>query len=149
MFVSRLLAAACAVAALSFVAAPAEAASAIQIKKVYVNSPGSDLPATNTKVNAEYTVIKNTGRTARSLTGWTLRDESRHVYTFGTFSLGAGKRVTIRNGKGTDTSTTRYWGSGYFIWNNSGGDSATLRTKAGTSIDKCTWKTFVSSYVTC
>ncbi len=67
------------------------------------------------------------------MTGWTLRDQSNHVYKFGTFKLGPGKSVTVRNGKGTNTSTTRYWGSSYYIWNNSGGDSATLRTSTGTS----------------
>lgn len=129
-------------------AAPAQAASPIQIKKVYVNTPGSDLPVSNSKVNAEYTVIKNTGTTTKSLTGWTLRDQSSHVYKFGTFKLGPGKSVTVRNGKGTNTSTTRYWGSGYYIWNNSGGDSATLRTSTGSPVDKCSWTT-VSSYKTC
>jgi hypothetical protein len=148
MFARRLLAAVSCAAALSFVATPAEAAGTIQITKVYVNSPGSDLPPTNAKVSAEYTVLKNTGSKARTLTGWTLRDESRHVYTFGTFKLGAGKTVTIRNGKGTNTSRTRYWGSGYYIWNNRGGDSATLRTQAGTLVDKCRWKT-VRSYTSC
>jgi len=137
-----------AVGGLAVTSAPAQAASPIQITKVYVNSPGADLPATNYKVNGEYTVIKNTGSTTRTMTGWTLRDESNHVYKFGTFNLGPGKTVTVRNGKGTNTSTTRYWGSGYYIWNNSGGDSATLRTSTGTSVDKCSWTT-VASYKSC
>jgi hypothetical protein len=93
-------------------------------------------------------VIKNTGKSTQTMTGWTLRDQSNHVYKFGTFNLGPGKSVTVRNGKGTNTSTTRYWGSSYYIWNNSGGDSATLRTSTGTSVDKCSWST-VSSYKTC
>ena len=141
-------ASALAIGGLAVMAAPAHAASPIQITKVYVNSPGADLPVTNSKVNAEYTVIKNTGTTTRTMTGWTLRDQSNHVYKFGSYKLGPGKSVTIRNGKGTNTSSTRYWGSGYFIWNNSGGDSATLRTSTGSLVDKCSWTT-VSSYKTC
>lgn len=129
--------------------APADAAAhPVQITKVYVNSPGSDLPVSNTKVNAEYTVIKNTGRSTQTLTGWTLRDKANHVYKFGTFRLGPGKSVTVRNGKGRNTSTTRYWGSGYYIWNNSGGDSAILRDSRGRAVDTCSWRT-VTSYKTC
>jgi hypothetical protein len=130
-------------------ATPAEAASTIQITKVYVNSAGSDFPVTNYKVNQEYTKIKNTGSSTRTLTGWTLRDKSNHVYRFGSFKLGAGKTVTVRNGNGTNTSTTRYWGSGYYIWNNTGGDAAILRTSAGTQIDKCAWSGSVATSVTC
>ena len=137
-----------AIGGLGVMSTPAQAASPVQITKVYVNSPGSDLPTTNSKVNSEYTVIKNTGKSTQTMTGWTLRDQSNHVYKFGTFKLGPGKSVTVRNGKGTNTSTTRYWGSSYYIWNNSGGDSATLRTSTGTSVDKCSWST-VSSYKTC
>lgn len=130
-------------------AAPAVAAgNPVTITKVYVNSPGNDLPVTNAKVNAEYTMIKNTGRATVTLTGWTLRDKSNHVYRFGAFKLQPGKTVTIRNGKGSNTGSTRYWGSGYFIWNNSGGDAAVLRTSSGTTVDSCSWKT-VSSSVSC
>ena len=142
-------AAALTVGGLAATAVPAQAAShPVQITRVYVNSPGDDRPTSNAKVNAEYTVIKNTGKTTQALTGWTLRDKSNHVYKFGTFKLGAGKSVTVRNGKGTNSSTTRYWGSGDYIWNNTGGDSATLRTSKGSLVDSCSWTT-VSSYKNC
>ncbi len=138
-----------AVAGLATGVAPADAAgSPIKITRVYVDSPGSDLPVSNAKVNAEYTQLKNTGKSTVTLTGWTLRDKSNHVYTFGSFKLGAGKTVTVRNGKGKNTGSTRYWGSGYFIWNNSGGDAAILRNNSGKAIDSCSWKT-VRSYVNC
>ena len=103
---------------------------------------------TNKSLNAEYVQIKNTGTTSRSLKGWTLRDESRHVYTFGSFTLGAGKTVTVRTGTGTNTSATRYWNKAWYVWNNSGGDSATLRNAGGAGVDTCSWKT-VASYVNC
>jgi hypothetical protein len=69
----------------------AEAASAIQITKVYYNSPGSDY-GSNTSLNAEWVRITNTGTTYRTLTGWTLRDASAHVYTFPTFKIAPGAR---------------------------------------------------------
>jgi hypothetical protein len=137
-----------AIGGLGIASTPAQAASPIQITKVYVNSPGADLPVTNGKVNAEYTVIKNTDTRTRTLTNWTLRDQSSHVYKFGTFKLGPGKSVTVRNGRGTNTGATRYWGSRNYIWNNSGGDSATLRTNTGSLIDRCSWKT-VATFKTC
>ena len=125
----------------------AEAAGSIVITKVYVNSPGSD-DGSNSSLNAEYVKIKNTGSAAKSLTGWTLRDESSHVYTFGSFTLGAGNTVTVRSGTGTNTSSTRYWKKSWYVWNNSGGDSARLRNSSGDPKDSCKWGT-VSSYVTC
>ena len=140
-------AAAMTTAGLAVTAAPAEAASPIQITRVYVNSPGADT-GSSTSLNAEYVSIKNTASSTRSLTGYTLRDESRHVYTFGTFTLGPGKTVVVRTGKGTNTSTNRYWNKSWYVWNNSGGDSATLRTASGAYVDKCGWGT-VSSYVNC
>ena len=73
---------------------PAEAASPIQFGRIYYNSPGTDR-ATNLSVNGEYVVIKNVGTTARSLTGWTVRDAQSHVYKFGTFTLGAGKKAQV------------------------------------------------------
>lgn len=125
----------------------ADGAGVIQITKVYVNSPGSDT-GSNSSLNAEYVKIKNTGTSERSLTGWTLRDESNHIYTFGSYKLGAGKTVTVRSGKGDNTTATKYWQKSWYVWNNSGGDSASLRNRDGAAMDKCSWGT-VSSYVTC
>ena len=127
--------------------APAEATSAIQFGRIQYNSPGTDR-ATNVSVNGEYVVIKNLGSKARSLTGWTVRDAQNHVYKFGTFTLGAHKSVVLRTGKGTNTSATRYWGSGYHIWNNTG-DKAYLRTAAGTGMDYCVWTTSGAGYKIC
>lgn len=128
---------------------PAEAASAkLRITKVYVNSPGTDR-ATNKSVNGEYLKIKNRGTKSTSLKGYTVRDESNHVYTFGSFTLKPGKTVTVYSGKGTDTHSKRYMGSSWHIWNNSGGDSATLGTSTGSKIDSCKWKGRVKSSVKC
>lgn len=93
---------------------PAQAASDIQFGRIQDNPPGTDR-ATNPSVNGEYVVIPSTSRTARSWTAWTVRDSQCHVYTFGTFTLGAGKGVVLGAGKGKNTATTRYWGSGYHV----------------------------------
>jgi len=130
---------------------PATAAQAanpsIMITRVYVNSPGPDT-RTNASLNAEYIILKNTTTKAISLKGWTVRDRSNHVYTFGTFTLAAGHWVTLHTGRGTNTSTNRYWGSGNYIWNNDG-DTAYVRRPASTiNVDTCKWGV-VTSYVNC
>jgi len=59
----------------------AAAAPAVKISYVKYDSPGSDT-GSNYSLNGEYVVIKNTTGTARSLTGWTLRDKTGYTYKF-------------------------------------------------------------------
>ena len=61
-------------AAVTFNPVSAEAASGLQLQKVYYDPPGSDTPATNTSFNAEWVEIKNVTSTTKYLTGWTVRD---------------------------------------------------------------------------
>lgn len=77
-----------------------------------------------------------------------MRDAQSHVYKFSTFTLGAGKTVVLRTGKGLNTRTTRYWGSGYHIWNNTG-DKAVMRNAAGTAMDSCAWTSNGLGYKNC
>lgn len=132
------------VAALTLVAAPAEASTpSTHFSYAYYNSPGSDTRS-NTSLNAEYVRLHNSSSSNRSLTGWTIRDLSGHVYKFGTYTLRAGTSVTLHTGKGTNTSTNRYWGSGSYIWNNTG-DKAILKNSSGVTIDTCSWGSSGSS----
>jgi hypothetical protein len=91
-------------------AGSADAATPVNISGAQYDSPGSD-GGSNLGLNAEWVRITNNGRRARTLTGWTLRDQAHHVYRFGTFRLGAGKSVVIHTGSGRNTATHRYWGS--------------------------------------
>lgn len=129
-------------------ATPAQAATpAVMITKVYYNSPGSDT-GSNTSLNAEYVQLTNKRSTSINLKYWTLRDKSNHVYKFTTnWYLKAGASVVIHTGKGTNTSSNLYWGSGAYIWNNTG-DAAYLRNSAGTGIDSCSWGS-TGSYTNC
>ncbi|MGN6688758.1 MAG: cell wall-binding repeat-containing protein [Actinomycetales bacterium] len=117
--------------------APAPAPVSVRISKVQYDSPGAD-DGSNTSLNAEYVVVSNTGSGTATLTGWTLHDAQSHVYDFPTFTLPAGTSVTVHTGAGTDTSANLYWGSGSYIWNNTG-DTATLSNASGTVVDTCTW----------
>jgi hypothetical protein len=130
-------------AALIATGGSAQAASKIQIYRVYYNSPGTDTRS-NASLNAEYVVLKNHDSVKRSLKSWTLRDKSGHVYTLPAFTLGAGKSVTIHTGRGTNTSANLYWGSRAYIWNNTG-DTAYLRWPGGTLADSCGWGSSGSS----
>jgi hypothetical protein len=140
------------VAALFIVAlsAPqANAASSIQFRRIQYDSPGTD-GGSNSSLNAEYVVLKNVTTRNISITNWTVRDVASHVYKFGTFTLGAGKSVTLHTGKGTNSATHRYWGrgAGAYVWNNTG-DTAILKTPSGTTAYTCKWTSTGSGYKNC
>ncbi|MFK4040679.1 lamin tail domain-containing protein [Nonomuraea wenchangensis] len=139
-------------------AAPAQAAAAptVKISRIWYDSPGSPDFGANSSLNGEYVQIKNTGRSAVNLSGWTVRDETAradHVYTFGRFTLRAGKTVTLRTGKGRDTSTTLHWGrSGggtfAYIWNQTK-DTGYLRNTRGQLVHKCSYNSSRHAYKDC
>ncbi|MEU8399007.1 lamin tail domain-containing protein [Nonomuraea sp. NPDC048892] len=138
------------------VSQPAHAAApAVVFTKIYYDSPGSPDFGANSSLNGEYAQLKNRTKKAVSLKGWTLRDETRrsdHVYTFGAFTLGAGKTVTVRTGKGRDTRTTRYWnrsgGTYAYIWNQTA-DTGYLRNASGRLIDSCSYDSSRADYKIC
>jgi P pilus assembly chaperone PapD len=128
-------------------ATPAAANPTIKISRIWYDSPGKDT-RTNASLNGEYIVIKNSGTKAQSLAGWTIKDVTGYTYTFGTFTLGAGKNVTVRTGKGTNTSTVRYWGRIAYVWNNDK-DTGFLRNKAGALVHKCSYISTPAAYKNC
>ncbi len=84
-----------------------------------------------------------------NLSGWRVRDVTGYTYTFsGTVYLKPGATVKIHTGKGTNTAYHRYWGRGWYVWNNTG-DKATLRNKAGTLKDTCAWTSTGLGYKSC
>ena len=130
------------------VGSPADAASAIQIVKVQYDSPGSD-SGSNSSLNAEWVLIRNTGSANRSLTGWTLRDPAGHVYRFPTFTLKAGASVYVHTGTGAATSAHRYQNRSWYVWNNTGDTAATLKSAAGNVADTCRWTSVGTGSKTC
>jgi hypothetical protein len=101
----------------------------IKITFIEYNPDGDD-------VIGEFVRIQNLGSAAQLMTGWTLSDESAHVYSFPTFTLAAGGTVQIWTKSGTDTTTDLYWGSSSAIWNNTG-DTATLKSDQGQIVSSC------------
>jgi hypothetical protein len=124
-------------APIAVAAAPAQAVSPVRISAAQYDSPGSDT-GSNYSLNSEWVRITNDSSTRKTLTSWTLRDTSSHVYKFGTFTLGAGKSVRIHTGKGSDTATDRYQGRGWYVWNNTG-DKAILKNAGGTTVSTRSW----------
>ena len=128
-------------------AAPAQAAPAVKIAKIYYDSPGSDRGG-NLSLNGEYVVLKNTTGSYRTITGWTVRDAAGHTYRFPTTRIAPYKAVTLRTGKGTNSATTRYWNRTWYVWNNDR-DTATLRNGAGTVVHRCSYSSSAVDYKSC
>lgn len=114
-------------------------AGCVTIYRIYYDSPGSDT-RTNKSLNSEWMQIKNGCAKTKALTGWKIKDAAGHTYTFPTFKLGAGKLVKVHTGRGTNTKTDLYWGSGAYIWNNDK-DTARLINDKGSVVDKCSYST--------
>ncbi|MEW2517080.1 lamin tail domain-containing protein [Actinacidiphila alni] len=137
-------------AATAVVLAPAHASAAtgsVHLAKIYYDSPGTDR-GSNASLNAEYVQIANTTAKGVSLKGWTLTDASNHRYTFGTYTLGAHKTVTVHTGKGTNTAANRYQNRSWYVWNNDK-DTATLRKSTGTKVDVCSYNSTRVDYKNC
>ena len=137
--VSILAAAAVALGGILAAGAPAAAAPSLRFHGAQYDSPGKDTRS-NKSLNAEWISLVNSGSKAVNLKGYTIRDASNHVFTFGTTTIAAkGGRVWVHTGKGTKTAKNVYWGSGNYVWNNTG-DTARLRNAAGKALDSCSWK---------
>jgi hypothetical protein len=115
--------------------------------KIHYDSPGSDRGG-NASLNSEYVQIRNTTSQAVNLRGWTLTDASNHRYTFGSFTLGKGKTVTVRTGQATNTTANRYQGRKWYVWNNDK-DTATLRKSNGSRVDTCSYNSSRVDYKMC
>lgn len=115
----------------------ADAANRMGIHEIYYNSPGSDT-GSNSSLNHEWVQLHNRSGSRITLTGWTLRDAQGHVYRFGNYSITAYGYVKIHTGKGANTQTDRYWGRGWYVWNNTG-DTATLKDRGGALIGRCSY----------
>jgi P pilus assembly chaperone PapD len=111
------------------------AAAAVQISRIQYDPPGND-SGSNTSLNREFIVIENDGTSRVTLTGWTLRDASGHVLTFGSLRLRPHRSVTVHTGRGNDDRNDIYWDTGEYVWNNDG-DAAVLRNETGHRVDRC------------
>ncbi|KIF71048.1 hypothetical protein HY68_24560 [Streptomyces sp. AcH 505] len=98
--------------------------STVTLGAVQYDSPGRD-DRSNRSLNAEWVTVKNTGKRAVNLNGYTLAKDSRHVYHFKNVRLAAKQSLRVHTGVGRNTSRDLYQGSRFYIWDND--DTATLR----------------------
>jgi competence protein ComEC len=104
--------------------------SALVVAEIHEDADGDD----RSNLNDEYIVLRNDGETSLDLSGWTVRDEADHTYTFPDgFTLAPGDSVTLHTGSGTDSETDLYWGAGSPIWNNAG-DTIIITNSTGTVV---------------
>ena len=114
------------------------APSPVVISEIFYNSPGSD-NRSNASLNAEWVKLQNRTAHPVSLSGWTLRDTSRHVYHFAVgYSLRAHGTVRVHTGSGRDTQRNLFQDRRAYVWNNDG-DTAILRGPAGNVRDRCSY----------
>jgi hypothetical protein len=107
-------------------AAPAQAAeysSALKLKGVQYDAPGSDSNnCTTGNTRNEYLTIKNySSSTTVNLKGYFVKDAAGNRFTFtANHSLQPGDYVKLRGGKGTDSDANNvvYRQNCNFIWNN-------------------------------
>ena len=99
-------------------------------------TPTTPTTSSNVKIvskdlSAEIVGIKNNGSTSVNLQGWKLVSvEGNQSYTFGSYTLGAGKTVYVTSGPNAKTGTSYLKWTGSAIWNNSG-DAAKLYNASG------------------
>lgn len=115
------------------ISAPSHAATPpLKFGRWVVDLPGTD-KATAANLNKEYIVITNTTTKAIGLRGYRVRDyKAKHTYTFGAFTLGAKKSVTLHTGTGKNNATNVYWKQKNFVWNNDGDTAQLLNPKSKT-----------------
>ena len=82
----------------------------------------------------EYVEISNINRPLESLEGWTLRDDSKNIYTFSRHSLVKDDYVIVHTQAGQDDPWDVYWGRTEPVWNDHG-DCAYLQDEKGEVID--------------
>lgn len=92
----------------------ASAATSVAVSATQIDAPGSEFD----NLDAETVTLLNTGNEPLSLAGWTVRDTTMHVFTFGDRDLAPGETVTIVTGEGEATRSTVYWGRDAPVWNN-------------------------------
>jgi micrococcal nuclease len=105
------------------------AADSLSVVAINADAPGND----HDNLNEETITFENTGDSALDLSGWTVRDEADHSYTFPSLTLAPGETVTLHTGSGTDGGGDLYWGSGSAVWNN-GGDTIIVTDDSGSVV---------------
>jgi len=82
----------------------------------------------------EWVEITNEGADIVDITGFTLKDEANHIFTFPQMILVSGASIRVYTGSGINTTDTLYWSLDETVWNDDG-DTAFLRDPGGAIVD--------------
>jgi hypothetical protein len=105
----------------------------VVIADIRYDGPGNDVEFGD----SEYVLLRNNGTGTADVGRWSLEDEAGHVITIPSgYVIQPGGELRIYSGPGDNTATSYYEGLGQAIWNNTGGDTATLRNSAGETVDR-------------
>lgn len=81
-------------------------------------------------------ILRNTGAGTADVGGWRLVDLKDHVIIIpSSYSIPPGGTLMVYTGPGDSTADRYFDGRGQAIWNNSGGDTATLFNSSGETVD--------------
>ena len=78
---------------------------------------------------SERVQLRGIGEGSLDLTGWRLRDEDNHEYTFPKITLFPNGAVNVYTSAGVDTVVALYWGASSSVWRS--GESVTLLDDSG------------------
>lgn len=107
----------------------------VKISKIHYDAPGPDPE----NPNGEWLELVNGGSAPVDLTGFTLKDEANHIYTFPEMLLQPGQGLRLYSGQGHNRHDTLYWGlQGDSVWSNTG-DTAYLRDPEGRLVNSSTY----------
>ncbi len=102
------------------------------IANIRYDAPGNDVEYND----SEYVLLRNDGTGTADVGGWSLEDEAEHVITIPSgYLIQPGGELRVYTGPGDDTAHRYFAGRGQAIWNNSGGDTATLTDASGKFVD--------------
>ncbi len=97
------------------------------------DGPGADVEFDT----SEHVVLRNDGDEPVDVEGWSLTDLKDHRITIpGGYGIPAGAQLAVHTGPGDNTDSAYHDGASQAIWNNSGGDTATLRNADGDVVDE-------------
>ncbi|HLC59108.1 MAG TPA: thermonuclease family protein [archaeon] len=83
----------------------------------------------NKNPNGEHFTLENVCSYVLNMSGWTVKDEARHTYTF-KINLSPKSTITLNTGIGKSNQTYIFWGMKSPVWNNAG-DTLYLRDDIG------------------
>jgi glycerophosphoryl diester phosphodiesterase len=108
----------------------------VVIANIVYDAPGNDVEYND----SEYVVLSNNGTGTADVGGWRLTDIADHRITIpSSYVIAPGGELRVYTGPGDSTSTRYFDARGQAIWNNSGGDTATLSDSSGRTVDTYTY----------